>query len=190
MDISIGDSKIISHIMKDSLSKVFGEMEGSRLYEVFSFGDFKTSRLIHNVSETMMKTQHSDRLKDLLERIGEELSSRVDVRPSLDELSIGKEKTEEVTINVANRFDLPLLFDVTLEDRDGFLPIVYNKIDGAYFNGFSMESIIDTGASNDFKFKVCSEKSEETGKTTLLIVVRSKDVEGLNWIGKLRVNFS
>ncbi|MCL4399035.1 hypothetical protein M1293_00785 [Candidatus Parvarchaeota archaeon] len=189
MDISIGDSGMISRIVKESLSKVFGEEEGAKLYEALYFREIKTNRLLHSVNELIIKTQHSDKLKDLLERIVEGLSSRVDVKPSVGELSVKKGGSTDVVINVTNRFDIPLLFDVALEDRDSFLPIVYNKIEGAYFNGFSMESVIDAGSSGNFKFKVGYEKENEGTTTTLFIVVRSSDVEGLNRIEKLRVAF-
>ncbi|MCL5009393.1 MAG: hypothetical protein M1433_00185 [Candidatus Parvarchaeota archaeon] len=190
MEMLISDSKILGHIIEESLIKSIGEDGAEKALYFLRLREANSSDLIRTLNEVLVKAGYTTKLKNVFERLGDNLSSRVDVKINPEEVSLGKNVSEYINIEVTNRFDVPLIFEVNIEDRDSFLPIVYNKIDGAYFNSFSQEKIIDSGAMDKFKFKVGLDSGVNTKSTTLFVVVRSKDIEGLNWIGKVKVSFS
>jgi hypothetical protein len=189
MDLMIADSKILEHIIDDSLRKNIGDDGTEKVLTLLRLREESANNIIHVLNDVIVKAGYALKLKNIFERLGDNLSSRIDVKISSEEISLTREGMEFVNIEVMNRFDVPLIFEVSLEDRDSFLPIVYNKIEGAYFNGFSQENIIDSGDISKFKFKIGWDNEIKTKSTVLFVVIRSKDVEGLNWIGKIRVSF-
>lgn len=189
MDLLIKDSGLVCDIVVDSLTKVIGNEEGVRIYNTMIAGDESTKNLLHHLNEALVRAGYATKIKNVFDRITEGLSSRIDVKIFPDHIDLKPGASENVSVDITNRFDVPLVFDVAVEDRDSFLPIVYNKIEGAYFNNFSMESIIDSGVPQKFRFKIGSENGQKSKGTTLFVVIRSKEIEGLNWVGKLKVDF-
>lgn len=189
MDLMLADSKILQHIVEDSLKRSVGEDGAEKMYATLRLKDEKASNLLRSLNEMIIRGGYGLKMKEILERLGEELSSRIDVAIRPESFDIIKNGTDHVNIELTNRFDVPLVFEVTLEDRDNFLPVIFNKLEGNYFNNFTSESIIDTGEAGRFKYKIGWDGNSKPAGTTLFVVVRSREIEGLNWIGKVRVNF-
>ncbi len=191
MDLTLSDSKVLEHLIVDSLKRTIGEDGAEKTFAELRLKNEKSNSVLHSLNEILVKSGYGLKTKNVFEKLGEELSSRLDVKIRPDNINLLKEGSENVLVEVINRFDVPLVFEVTLEDRDNFVPIVFNKREGAYFNSFSVESIIDTGDVGRFHFKLGWEgQQRKIPGTTLFVLVRSNEVEGLNWIGKLRVNLS
>ncbi len=191
MDLTLSDSKVLEHLITDSLKRTIGEDGAEKTFAELKLKNEKSSRILHALNEILVKSGYGLKTKNVFEKLGEELSSRLDVKIRPDNVALLKEGSETVSVEVINRFDVPLVFEVTLEDRDNFVPVVFNKTEGAYFNNFTLENIIDTGDVGRFRFKLGWEgQQRKIQGTTLFVLVRSKEVEGLNWIGKLRVNLS
>lgn len=190
MDLALADSKILQHIVEDTLRKSIGDEGASKLYANLRLNEERANNLLRSLNDLIVRGGYGLKAKEIFERLREELSSRIDVTIKPDQVNLIKLGSENVIVEVTNRFDTPLVFEVVLEDRDNFLPVVFNKIEGAYFNNFSSESVIDTGELGRFKFKVGWEGDHKTQNTTLFVAVRSREIEGLNWLGKLRISFS
>ncbi len=185
----LADSKILQHIIEDSLKHSVGEEGAEKLYATLRLRDEKANNLFKSLNEMLAKGGYSLKMKDVFERLTEELSSRVDMKITPDSISLVQEGSDYVNVELSNRFDVPLVFDVTLEDRDNFLPVIFNKIEGTYFNNFSMEKVVDTGDIAKFRFKIGWDGMSKANGTTLFVVIRSRDIEGLNRIGKMHLNF-
>ena len=191
MDLTIADSKILQRIIAESLKKTIGEDGANSVYSLLRLNEIKTDSLLREINALLIKQGYGLKIKNALETLSEELASRLDVKINPDAVNLLKGGSENVNIEVINRFDVPVVLAVTVEDRDNFLPVVFNKIDGAYFNNFTSEAVVDSGGIERFKFKIGwdGQKGKSQG-TTLFVVVRSREIDGLNWIGKLRVSFS
>ncbi len=191
MDLTLSDSKVLEHLILDSLKRTIGEDGAEKTFAELKLKNEKSNRILHSLNEILVKSGYGLKTKNVFEKLSEELSSRLDVKIRPDNVSLLKDGSEHVLIEVINRFDVPLIFEVTIEDRDNFVPVVFNKLEGAYFNNFTLENIIDTGDVGRFRFKLGWEgQQRKIPETTLFVLVRSKEVEGLNWIGKLKVNLS
>ncbi len=188
MELTVKDSKVISRILNESLKRFIKEEDVESMFSMLDLYDERTSSMIHKLNSALVRSTYALKIKDILERIGDELSSRVEVGLSIETMELKRGNEETLNVSITNKFDVPLVFDLTLEDRDNFLPIIYNKIDDGYFNSVSSESIIDTEDTKNFKFRI---SAPETGpaSTILFIVVRSKEIEGLNKISKLKISF-
>lgn len=189
MDLTLADSKILQHIIEDSLKRAIGEDGAEKLYATLRLHSERTSELLRSINQMIIKGGYSLKTKEILEKLSEELSSRIDLKVAPENVKLLKGGSENVMVEVMNRFDIPLVFEVTLEDRDNFLPVVFNKMEGGYFNTFTSEGIIDTGEVGRFKFKVGLEGAHKAPGTTLFVLVRSKEIEGLNRLGKVRLEF-
>jgi hypothetical protein len=191
MDLTIADSKILQRIIIDSLKKTIGEDGANSVYSLLRLSEIKTNSLLREINALLVKQSYGLKIKNALEALSEALASRLDVKIAPDSINLLNGGSENVSIEIINRFDVPIVLEVTVEDRDNFLPVVFNKIEGAYFNNFTSEAIVDSGGVNRFKFKIgwAGQKSKSQG-TTLFVVVRSREIDGLNWVGKLRVSFS
>jgi hypothetical protein len=190
MDLMLADSQVLQRIIEDSLKKSVGEDGSEKIYANLRLREEKASNLLRSLNEVVVKGGYGLKVKEIFDKVREELSSRVEVRIIPNQINLIKYGKENVTVEVINRFDVPLVFEVIMEDRDNFLPVVFNKIDGTYFNKFSSESIIDTGEIGRFKFKVGWESDHRSPSTTLFVAVRSREIDGLNWLGKLRLDFA
>ncbi len=190
MDLLIKDSEVISRAVKDALTRTLGEDGYKLVHGALGLDEIRTSDSLRQMNEFLLKRGSGSRVKELFERLSEDLSSKVDVKVAPSSLKMIEQSTENVTVEVMNMFDVPLVFDVTLEDRDNFLPVVYDKHQEAYFNKFTIEKIIDSGNVERFRFKVGAGPEITSKNTTLFVVVRSREVDGLNWIGRLKIDFS
>ncbi len=187
MELTVNDSRIIKRIIHDSLSKYIKEEDMNRLYNSIIIKDERTSSLIHFINELIAKTEYSRRIKDIIERIGDELASKVEIETNTNDIRIKENENYTLIIKVKNGFDVPLVFEIKLEDRDNFLPIIYDKIQDSYFNEFTEERLIDSEETKEVKFKVGSNEKIKKGNTLLFLVIKSREVEGLNIIHRIKV---
>ncbi len=190
MDLMLADSKVLQHIIQDTLKKSIGEDGAAKLYATLRLNDEKASNLLRSLNEMIIRGGYGLKTKDVFERLRDELGNLLDVHITPNQVNIIKNGSENITVEVINRFDVPLVFEVILEDRDNFLPVVFNKNEGAYFNTFSSEGIIDTGGIERFRFKVGWDGDHTSPSTTLFVAVRSREINGLNWLGRLKINFA
>lgn len=190
MDIMINESKVVWHAMEDAIRHSLSDEDTEKVLTIIRLQEESAANLIRVLNEAMAKTGYTTKIKSVFERLGDNLASRIDVKVTPESINLEKGATEYINIELMNRFDVPLVFEVNVEDRDSFLPIVYNKIEDSYFNGFSQEGIIDSGDMGKFRFKVGSPSEQKAKDTVLFVVVRSRDIEGLNKVGKIKVLFT
>ena len=188
MELTVKDSKVIERILDESLKKFIRPEDVDAMFMMMNLSEDRTSSMLHSLNATLVKSNYALKLKDILERIGDGLAARVELSAPEGNLEVKRGEELQLELSVTNKFDVPLIFDITVEDRDNFLPVIYNKIEDGYFNSVSTESIIDTEESKKFRFKI---SAPETGPTStlLFIVIRSKEIEGLNKINKIRLSF-
>lgn len=190
MELTVKESKVISNIVREVLNRFMDPDDAEKACNLVYSEEERTSSLLHRINELLIRFGYNHKLKEADERFAEDLASKIEVKVEPDTVLLKKDSAETVSVEITNKFDIPLVFEVSLEDRDNFLPIVYNKIEGAYFNIFSEERIIDTAATQKVKFKIGSGSDIKSPNTVIFIVIRSKEVEGLNWLGKLKVSLS
>jgi hypothetical protein len=186
MELTINDSKIIKRIVHETLSKYLEDDDRDRIYNSILIRNERTSNLIHTINYLLGKSEYSRKMKDIIERINDELSARLEIGTSSSDITVAKNENFILTIKLTNKFDIPLIFEVKLEDRDNFLPIIYDKMQDSYFNEFSEERLIDSGETKEIKFKIGSNEKATKGSTLLFLVVKSKEIEGLNLIHKIK----
>lgn len=189
MDLKLADSKILQNIILDSLKRSVGEDGADHIYANLRLNDERANNLFRSMNGLIIKSGYGLKIKEIFEKLGDELASRVDVRVEPNSASLVKDGSQNIFVEITNRFDVPLLFDVTLEDRDNFLPVIFNRNEQGYFNNYSSEAVIDTGDIGRFKFRVGWEGNTKAAGTGLFLIVRSKDIEGLNKIEKIKLEF-
>lgn len=187
MDLTVKDSMVIKRILYDTLSKYLEDDDRDRVYNSIIMRNEKTSSIIHAINLMMVKGDYSRRIKDIIERFSDELSSRLEVETNTKEIKTGKNENFILSVKVTNKFDIPLVFEVKLEDRDNFLPIIYDRLQDSYFNEFSEERLIDSEETKEIKFRIGSNEKSSKGSTLLFLVVKSKEIEGLNLIHRIKV---
>ena len=190
MDLTINDSRTIKRIVSETLSKYLEDEDRERIYKSLLMKNEKTSDLIHVLNALLLKSNYSRRIKDIIERISDELSARLSVETNVKSIAIKEGEDFVLTVKVTNNFDLPLVFEIKLEDRDNFLPVIYDKIQDSYFNEFSEERVIDSGETSEIKFRVGSNEKAKRGSTLLFLVIKSKEIEGLNLISRIKVEIN
>ena len=190
MDLTINDSKIIKRILYDALTKYLEESDRDRVYNSILIKNERTGNLVHAINYTIGKSDYSRKIKDIIERVGDELSSRLEVETNTNSINIKENENFVLDVKVKNKFDVPLIFEIKLEDRDNFLPFVYDRIQDSYFNEFSEERIIDSGEAGEAKFKIGGNEKASKGSTLLFLVVKSREIEGLNLIHRIKVEIS
>lgn len=189
MDLSITDSKVLSGIVLDTLKKTIGEEDANKIHGMLLFKNDKSNNLVHALSDVLTNMGYHMKIKDVLERLTESLSNKLAVNVIPEHVELPKMSSQDVFIEIMNKFDVPLVFEVFLDDRDNFMQVIYDKREDAFFNTLSVENIVDTGAISRFKFKLGRTDRAGSNGTTLFVIIRSKDIEGLNWVGKLKVLF-
>ncbi len=190
MDLTINDSKIIRRIVSDVLKKYIDEKDFPVMFNSLILNEEKTSEILHTLNSMLIKTDYALKIKDIVSELSDQLALRLNVHLSTNNVKTIGGSAQDVIIELTNKFDIPLLFEVKLEDRDNFLPIIYNKVEDEYFNNVSEERVIDTENTGKFKFKVGGENASKRGETLLFALVKSKDVEGLNVINKIKVDIN
>ena len=190
MDLTINDSKIIKRIVNETLAKYLDKEDKERVYNYLLMKDEKTGNIVHSINALLVKSDYPKKIKEIVERINDEFSLRLATEISTRDVHMGENESFTLSIKLTNNFDVPLLFEIKLEDRDNFLPIVYDKIQDSYFNEFSEERIIDSGETKAIKFRIGSNEKMKKGATLLFLVIKSKEIEGLNLISRIKVEIS
>lgn len=190
MDLTINDSKSIKRIISETLSKYLEPEDKNRVYNYLLMKNERTGNLIHAINDLLAKSDYSRKIKDIIERINDELSSKLAVETNAKDIHLNEGSSFILSVKITNNFDVPLVFEVKLEDRDNFLPIVYDKIQDSYFNEFSEERIIDSEEMKEVKFKISSNEKAKKGSTLLFLVIKSKEIEGLNLISRIKVEIA
>lgn len=189
MELRLSDSKVIQDIVRSVLGATINGDDADQIFDTMMFREEKTGNLIHAINELLIKRGYAIKAKDVLSKLMEALSDRVSVRVIPEKVELAKLATQNIIVEVMNQFDMPLVFDTMLEDRDNFAGIIYDNKQEAFFNNFAMEAVIDSGGLNRFKFKLGRGEGDTKSGTSIFVVVRSKEVGGLNWLGKLSVTF-
>ncbi|MCL4362006.1 MAG: hypothetical protein OH338_04595 [Candidatus Parvarchaeota archaeon] len=187
MDLTINDSKSIKRAISETLSKYLEPEDKERVYNYLLMKNERTGDLIHALNSLLTKSDYSRKIKDIIERINDELSSKLAVEISAKDIHLKEDENFVLSVKITNNFDVPLVFEIKLEDRDNFLPIIYDKIQDSYFNEFSEERIIDSEETKEIKFKIGSNEKAKKGSTLLFLVIKSKEIEGLNLISRIKV---
>ncbi len=189
MDLVINDSKVLNALVLDTLKRSLGEEDAERIHGMLILRNDKTSSLVHALGDILTRFGYHMKIKDVFERLTDALSGRIEVKVLPEHVELPKMSSQSVFIEVMNKFDIPLIFEVFLEDRENFMQVIYDKREDAFFNTLSVENIIDSGSIGKFKFRLGRNDTDKSSGTTLFVVVRSKDIEGLNWVSKLKVLF-
>jgi hypothetical protein len=190
MDLTINDSKSIKRIINETLSKYLEPEDKERVYNYLLMKNERTGNLIHALNDILIKSDYSRKIKDIVERINDELSSKLTVEMNAKDIHLKENESFILTVKIKNNFDIPLVFEIKLEDRDNFLPIIYDRIQDSYFNEFSEERIIDSDEIKEIKFKIGSNEKAKIGSTLLFLVIKSKEIEGLNLISRIKVEIA
>ncbi len=190
MDLRVKDSKIIKSIVHEAFYDVLGN-ESENIISAFNLDDAKTSDLLSYINEILTRLNlRSETKRKLIEKISENLNNYVSVAFSPDRVELIGSTPIDLNVTVGNMFDLPIIFNVYLEDRDNFLQVIYDKNNDSYVNTYYLERIIDSGDKSNFKFKLLNTKNYNKKDSTLFIIVRSADLNLLNVINKLPLHIS
>ncbi len=187
MELTVKDSVIIKRIMYDTFSKYLEKEDVERIYNSIIMRNENTNNLIHAINLLISRSEYARKTKDIIERFGDELASRIEIETNTNDVKIEKNDNFTLDVKIKNKFDVPLIFEIKLEDRDNFLPLIYDKIQDSYFNEVSEERLIDSDETKTVKFKIGSNENIFKGGTLLFLVVKSKEVEGLNLIHRIKV---
>ncbi|MEM0142746.1 MAG: hypothetical protein QXL94_02135 [Candidatus Parvarchaeum sp.] len=190
MDLTINDSKSIKRAVSDVLSKYLEPEDKEKIFNYLLMRNEKTSNLIHALNSLLIKSEYARRIKDIVESINDELSSKLAIETNVKDVHLKEDESFLLSIKITNNFDVPLVFEIKLEDRDNFLPVIYDKIQDSYFNEFSEERIIDNDETKEVKFKIGSNEKAKKGSTLLFLVIKSKEIEGLNLISRIKVEIA
>ena len=190
MDLTINDSKSIKRAVSETLSRYLEPEDKERIYNYLLMKNERTSNLIHAINSLLSKSDYSRKIKDILERINDELSSKLTLETNAKDIHLKEGEDFVLSVKITSNFDVPLVFEVKLEDRDNFLPVIYDKIQDSYFNEFTEERIIDSSETKELKFKIGSNEKAKKGSTLLFLVIKSKEVEGLNLISRIKVEIA
>jgi len=190
MELTINDSKSIKRAISETLSKYLEPEDKERIYNYLLIKNEKTGNLIHALNGLLTKSNYSRKIKDIIERINDELSSKLAVEMNAKDIHLKEDENFILSVKITNNFDIPIVFEIKLEDRDNFLPIIYDKIQDSYFNEFSEERLIDSEETKEIKFKIGSNEKVKKGSTLLFLVIKSREIEGLNLISRIKVEIA
>ncbi len=190
MDLRVGDSKIVRGIVFDAFMKAF-DQRGEEFYKAYNVDDLPAKSLMVDVGGLLTKLGYRTEVrKKILDYISDEFSSYISYEKSPDRVNLTGDESLIETVSVKNMFDVPLVFNVSIEDRDNFMEIIYDKTEDRYVNTLSMESVIDSGRETKFKFKLLNSKHYTGKDSILLVIIRSPDLDLLNVISKLPIHIS
>jgi hypothetical protein len=190
MELTINDSKSIKRALSETLSKYLEPEDKERIYGYLLMKNERTGNLIHAINGLLLKSDYSRKIKEIIERLNDELSSKLAVETNAKDVHLKEGENFMLSVKITNNFDVPLVFEVKLEDRDNFLPVIYDKIQDSYFNEFSEERIIDSSEAKELRFKIGSNEKAKKGSTLLFLVIKSKEIEGLNLISRIKLEIA
>ncbi len=190
MDLTINDSKTVRRVVSEVLNKYIDEKDFPMIFNTLVLDNEGTNELLHTLNNMLIKSDYALKIKEIISDLSDSFATRLDVRLNNGDVKLFGGSSQDVVVEVTNKFDVPLVFEVKLEDRDTFLPIIYNKVEDDYFNSVSEEKIIDTEDTGKFRFRIGSAKTQKRENTVLFALVKSKDIEGLNVINKIRVEIN
>ena len=182
------ESPIIQKIIKETLSSVVGEERAESIFNTFMLDGGRLDELVHTMTTLLKNAGYINELNAFVEKLNDRFAENVKVSVFPEKVSLPRHLSEDVSVVIENNFDIPLVFTVILEDKDNFLDIIYEKRQEIYTNSAGQEAIIDSNEEGRFKFKLFNAKDYGMVLTTLFVIVRSREVEGLNIIKKIQID--
>ena len=88
MDLTINDSKSIKRIINETLSKYLEPEDKERVYNYLLMKNERTGNLIHALNDILIKSDYSRKIKDIVERINDELSSKLTVEMNAKDIHL------------------------------------------------------------------------------------------------------
>ena len=188
MELLAKESPIIQKIIKETLSSVVGEERAESIFNTFMLDGGRLDELVHTMTTLLKNAGYINELNAFVEKLNDRFAENVKVSVFPEKVSLPRHLSEDVSVVIENNFDIPLVFTVILEDKDNFLDIIYEKRQEIYTNSAGQEVIIDSNEEGRFKFKLFNAKDYGMVLTTLFVIVRSREVEGLNIIKKIQID--
>ncbi|MBE5728418.1 hypothetical protein IHE51_00990 [Candidatus Parvarchaeota archaeon] len=188
MELLAKESPIIQKIIKETLSSVVGEERAESIFNTFMLDGGRLDELVHTMTTLLKNAGYINELNTFVEKLNDRFAENVKVSVFPEKVSLPRHLSEDVSVVIENNFDIPLVFTVILEDKDNFLDIIYEKRQEIYTNSAGQEAIIDSNEEGRFKFKLFNAKDYGMVLTTLFVIVRSREVEGLNIIKKIQID--
>jgi hypothetical protein len=188
MELLAKESPIIQKIIKETLSSVVGEERAESIFNTFMLDGGRLDELVHTMTTLLKNAGYINELNAFVEKLNDRFAENVKVSVFPEKVSLPRHLSEDVSVVIENNFDIPLVFTVILEDKDNFLDIIYEKRQEIYTNSAGQEAIIDSNEEGRFKFKLFNAKDYGMVLTTLFVIVRSREVEGLNIIKKIQID--
>lgn len=188
MELLAKESPIIQKIIKETLSSVVGEERAESIFNTFMLDGGRLDELVHTMTTLLKNAGYINELNAFVEKLNDRFAENVKVSVFPEKVSLPRHLSEDVSVVIENNFDIPLVFTIILEDKDNFLDIIYEKRQEIYTNSAGQEAIIDSNEEGRFKFKLFNAKDYGMVLTTLFVIVRSREVEGLNIIKKIQID--
>ncbi len=188
MELLAKESPIIQKIIKETLSSTVGDERAESIFNTFMLDGGRLDELVHSMTALLKNAGYINELNAFIERLNDRFAEKVKVDVFPEKVSLPRHLSEDVSIVIKNEFDIPLVFTVILEDKDNFLDIIYEKKQEVYTNSVGQEAIIDSNEEGRFKFKLFNAKDYGMILTTLFVLVRSREIEGLNIIRKIQID--
>ena len=188
MELLAKESPIIQKIIKETLSSVVGEERAESIFNTFMLDGGRLDELVRTMTTLLKNAGYINELNAFVEKLNDRFAENVKVSVFPEKVSLPRHLSEDVSVVIENNFDIPLVFTVILEDKDNFLDIIYEKRQEIYTNSAGQEAIIDSNEEGRFKFKLFNAKDYGMVLTTLFVIVRSREVEGLNIIKKIQID--
>ncbi|MGC8516295.1 MAG: hypothetical protein ACP5MT_00130 [Candidatus Acidifodinimicrobium sp.] len=188
MELLAKESPIIQEIIKETLSSIVGDERAESIFNTFMLDGGRLDELVHSMTALLKNAGYINELNAFIERLNDRFAEKVKVDVFPEKVSLPRHLSEDVSIVIKNEFDIPLVFTAILEDKDNFLDIIYEKKQEVYTNSVGQEAIIDSNEEGRFKFKLFNAKDYGMILTTLFVLVRSREIEGLNIIRKIQID--
>lgn len=188
MELLAKESPIIQKIIKETLSSVVGEERAESIFNTFMLDGGRLDELVRTMTTLLKNAGYINELNAFVEKLNDRFAENVKVSVFPEKVSLPRHLSEDVSVVIENNFDIPLVFTVILEDKDNFLDIIYEKRQEIYTNSAGQEAITDSNEEGRFKFKLFNAKDYGMVLTTLFVIVRSREVEGLNIIKKIQID--
>ncbi|MCW1294004.1 MAG: hypothetical protein OH316_01980 [Candidatus Parvarchaeota archaeon] len=188
MELLAKDSLMLQNMIKETLVSVVGKERAESIFSTFMLDGGKLGELIRSITDLLRKAGYVNELNRFIEKLNDRFYEVIKVEVIPDKISLPKHLAEDVSVIIENGLDIPLVFTVTLEDKDNFLDIIYERREEVYTNSVRQEAIIDSGKEGRFKFKLFNARDYGMVLTTLFILVRSREIEGLNMVKKIQID--
>lgn len=188
MELLAKDSPVLQNIIRETLAGVAGEERAGSMVETFMLDGGRLDGLVRSMTDLLKKAGYVSELDAFLGRLNDRFSELIRAEVFPQKVSLPKHLAEDLSVVVRNGLDIPLVITVMLEDKDNFLEIIYEKRGEVYTDSVRQEQIIDSGSEGRFKFKLYNARDYGMVLTTMFVLVRSREIEGLNVIKKVQID--